>query len=345
MNHHNKKAICLVIAVIAVCIIAVTVMIFIFARTSSAAQLRMYTTTEDGAYTFPKPQKFEPIGADADKFDIYCVGVMSSYNSFDNWVLLSVRSLDGKYYTIGDEDGYGYVERYGRDGWETVTEDIWSEEYFVSTDEYGGINSLILPDGEKDLNHTTAKLVGLPLLEPGHYRVMFHASGFVSDFEKRKPRQETYGGLEFGFEYEIPERRFPEDGEMELLSLYMTSPEYTSSVRIDPIFITGGTVRYIRPESIKLERLDPTSGQYLPLEGSIGFLSESSDPLTRYINMLTYHGDDSLSAVLVPVTGVQILDWGSFNLDDEYRLSMSFTENEDGSGAEYTANLRLRFKD
>ena len=329
-------------------------------------------------YTISQPVKMELCGKDADRFEVYVVGFFAWNNDLIPDFKIAVRSLDGNYYSLGksrwvegwntawysivghpyDEDAetcFGYVERLGENGWEKVTQIGDAATYMAMFT--GRINNFICPKEERTPEEYVS-YTNIPYRIPGHYRVTLFARDYIPPEDRYYENQgiDQYGSsgdelYEFQFEYEVP-KRSEEPLEVMLLHLEIGGSDMTGATAaiLNASLRANENIRYVQPDTMVFERRDPLTGRYTEVVSDSKYGAFWFQNTRTYINAerrlresaesgsLNYDIEEMLTTI--PMYNVCLFGW---NTRDEYRLSVDFTEHEDGTGERYTLTLRLRF--
>ena len=325
-------------------------------------------------YTISQPVKMELYGKDADRFEVYILGFSAVNSSLGPDFRIAVRSLDGNYYSLGktvwkngrdwwSEGGhgvFGYVERMGEDGWEEYLTIGDAGTYLAIFS--GSIYNFIWPTEEKAPEEDIS-VTSFPYWTPGRYRVTMFARDYIPTEEKRYENVavDRFGSsgdelYEFCFEYDVPERT---DAPIDVMLVHLETGE--NRLTGEPYAVlnaslrANGDIRHIQADTMRFERLDPKTGEYeevtvedgdaimdfmdyWPYWENVKWIRESIEK-GRYDDV-KYDMEDRLSTLALQRTVLQ-----GWNTEDEYRLTVDFAENVDGSGERYTVAIRLRFTD
>ena len=329
---------------------------------------------EPDTLTFTVPETFT--SGSEGQFDVTMLGLTSRnlliYPGIG--IELKIQSTDGLYYLFGDtvwekgllqsgEPGrYGTVER--EEGGEWVACGSVFDGSTTSTTSMGyglfvpppRVHGRFIRPYEAAYNHQYMRIELSDTL-PGRYRVHVavqeYSPKWGDDDIPFKPLNGedplSFGGTtgeatdEIVFEFDIP--RF-ESGPLGVLGYTLSDESRTDSVigdraiaYFDLLLHANGDIRYLQNDSVKFEYPDGAGYSEVPDGVVCGFGSDD------YYNYPYRHlhdkdGIDYTTPDVVPIGSIIFRDW---DRDTTYRLSMTFTENEDGSGETYTLYLYLNF--
>lgn len=355
-------------------IMAWTAAILIIAAVSACFLRPLARPRNETLYTISEPVKIELYGKDADRFEVYILGFGTFDRGLDPNFRIAVRSLDGNYYSLGrtrwvegwsanhsafkgphyegdNDTSFGYVERLGEGGWEKCVSMYDTRAYNLGFT--GVIYNFIWPTEQKTPEEYNSEM-NLPYRAPGRYRVTMFARDYVPKMDDPYISYEGSSGdrmYEFQFEYEVPERS---EEPIEVMRLHLETGvnEMTGEVTalLNASLRANGNIRYIQPDTMAFERRDPLTGRYSEVVSDSKYGAFWFQNTRTYINAerrlresaesgsLNYDIEEVLS--IIPMYNVCLFGW---NTRDEYRLSVDFTENVDGSGERYTLTLRLEF--
>lgn len=311
---------------------------------------------EDGVYTFFEPMRVELVGE--KWFEIEVVGISQHEHFPQRPLIVSIRSRDGRYYLPSDarwEDGelieatssLGVVERFGQNGWEMYRDMASVSVHPLMKTPTNIAEHLISPTGDKSDAAAEGSMFNLefPMWEAGRYRVKLTFRPMADDLSRSLDELvETY------FEYEVPERGDEPLEELFVCIRHGTDHDGSECASLSAILYTTADIRYIQPSTIKFERLDRVSGKYenVVIPGGAVRRSPSLDDLKRanrnaygFFNESAYGDMTEMVQTMVPLDVVYLYGW---NTCDEYRFSVVYATNPDGSGEQYTLMLRLRFE-
>ena len=274
------------------------------------------------------------------------------------------KNQDPRLYDPNAENMIGMVERRTAGGWEHVSYVDDNRLIFQITGEI--FNSVLPAEADENDFYSTNDIyrtaLDLPCREPGHYRVTLYARKLA---DKKDP---THGGssegdlLSFSFEYDVPEYTgAPLDILMVRLELSKTPYfEGDPNAILNAFLRANGDIRYIQPETFLFERYDTERESWVTVRpptgrGSYWDLSEYSvhfDDTWPYAETVEHsfsRGSFSGGAFVdlwndeytyIPLPQVILRGW---NETDQFRLSVDFAENPDGSGERCTVTIPLYF--
>lgn len=295
----------------------------------------------DKVYTFAKPEPLELIGRDADL--IQAEYVSTSVSMDDAAVILSIKSVDDACYTLGasvyengievDHKPPFITERYENGEWRAYADGWWFVSYV------GGVLGNVRPAFSS--SEALSESFKLSIDEPGRYRITFYFRDYIPASEKYLHRGGSSGdGLyEASFEYEVPARKLlstsPRVANFSMRDYSDVSEwaeRFGTNVAQINMLITNSHIGYgyFQRDKSRIEMLTD-SGEYIPADevqityGEVINCTDRPEPFDEY-------------CVRPVCTNIWGWEYGA-----EYRLSMTFTENEDGSGEQYTLTLNLRF--
>ncbi len=323
--------------VLTVAIFATVAMCFLRPMHSSASFI---VEDEPGkVYTFTEPQQLELGGRDAERVEIEYVRTDAH---LDSAVVLSFKSADDGCYTLGssvykdgieDERGAMFLtERYERGEWRAC------ENVETAVSEISLMPEIYVRRAFSS-SETRTEFVALNTDEPGRYRVTFYFREYIPASTKNMRRGGSSGEnlYEAAFEYEVPTRsRFSSEPRVASLSMrdYSDDPDwaerFNTTVAQINLLITNSHIGYgyLQKDECGLVRLGD-SGEYVP---------DNAVRIT-YGEIINYIADPKPEYYVRPA---QMNIWG-WEYGAEYRLTMTLTENPDGSGKQYTLTLHLRF--
>ncbi len=329
------------------------------------------TESRDGVYHLFEPRKIKTLGVGAEMVDIYYAG-RGATNApfFETLSYLSVQSKDDSYYTVGlafwengmdvwDTSGeLGYVERLEGDEWVA-----YYRLYDSQARNWYGATNIVRPAesaGGKDGN----VCVNLPLWEPGTYRAVLTLRDYLPPDDGNDSDMGVSGVKTHAvyFEYEVPEWT---DEPMEVL---LAEPTYarrpTASEDGDTAYLNltlraNTPARYIDYKNVVLERFDEAADDWVGTD-YLSWFNEYAGIhiLDRYAEQVMYEDSFSVSdperyyastehsesekyrLSVVSLLGIEL---GALEPEEEYRITIPFTENEDGTGEQYTIQLRMQF--
>ncbi len=300
----------------------------------------------DTVYTFTEPQPFKLYGKDAERIE----AVYERTDSFSKYPLLglALRSADGRYYTLGSSvyvnseehrdpeiEHDFFTERYENGGWTACDNMEWSASG----------PGFFLPLGyvENAFSSTEERYFAFPLNtdKPGRYRITFYFRDYIPASSKA-PRNGGSSGdslYEASFEYDVPGHslfsREPKVADFSML-------DWTGDLRygvVDGTYahmsmaLTNWRIGfgYLQEEGSGIMRRSE-SGEYVPDDTFIvGYAPRENN----YLDPSDEEGDFYVRALTM-----NLLNW---EYGAEYRLTLVFTENEDGTGEECSVTLDLRF--
>ena len=337
-----------------------------------------------GPYTWTEPVTLELSGPDADKFRVEYIGFSrSNIDSLYPDIMFNVRSLDGKFYSLGKtvwingsrvtsvppykyqknqdprlydpnaENMIGMVERRTAGGWEQVS---YVDDHRLIWQVGGEVFNTVLPveADENDfysINDIYRTALDLPFHEPGHYRTTIYARKLVDKKNPAHSGSSEGNLLSFYFEYDVPEYTgAPLDILMVRLDLSDTPYfENDPNAILNAFLRANGDIRYIQPETFLFERYDterkswvtvrpPTGrGSYWDLSGySVHY--DDRWPYAETVEHSFSRGSFSGGAFVdlwndeytyIPLPEVILRGW---NETDQFRLSVDFAENPNGTG-------------
>ncbi len=303
---------------------------------------------EEGVYTCFKPARVKLTGENAKGFELTYSGASSAADGLLPATLFTVASRDGGYYTLSyikwlprahDYNGvFGKVEKMGADGWQPYFNLELQLGWYAMFSPNDVERCLVTPDDALSFACT------LPLWEAGRYRATIVLREY--DIEQKCSGDGVY---ELNFEYNIPERS---GGAMDVAYAVLETDERICDGEtvglLKLCLLANGNARYVQPDSIRFERDGITDGLSVStVNGTADILMESyvsqynsisAHPSAFYADGVEVDEESRLSVVTLPAMVLRGWERG-----EEYRLSMTFTENPDGSGEQYTLTLRLRF--
>ncbi len=300
----------------------------------------------DKVYTFTEPQPFKLSGKDAERIEAVYKRTTSFLN--DPRLALALRSADGGYYTFGSSrfvngeehrdkelKGDFFTERYENGGW-TACENGWWQSDTIG----------IWPPVKNAFSSTEELYSSFPLNtdEPGRYRITFYFRDYIPASSKA-PRNGGSSGdglYEASFEYDVPGRSLsstePKVGNFWMRDLTNDTPPYPGKQNIAQmtLLITNWRIGfgYLQEDGSGIMRRTE-SGEYVPDDTFIvGYAPQENnylDPSDKERDHLDYY--------VRPLT-MNLLNW---EYGAEYRLTLVFTENEDGTGEKCSVTLNFRF--
>ena len=317
--------------------------------------------------TFTEPETFT--SGSRGQFEVTVTGMSGKYLNLSPGISveLEIRTGDGKYYSLGDnlwEDGelvrgdsgsviVGTVERQDGDSWAACgsvsnasprTRTLIGYAFDTPPLVYG---SFVHPY-ETEWNEQVLA-VELDDYLPGHYRARVVAREYVPlwtedtiPFEPLNGEDVTaFGGSngeaeeEITFEFDIPQYGDDPIG-VAAYTLTDRSGDNGSLAALDLLLYADGDTRYLQADTMKLEREE--NGAYRTVEDGI---TSDFPPTGQYLQWTRIAESNGEPAPrLIPISSIGLQNWDS---GGNYRLSMTFAENEDGSGETYTLYLYLNF--
>ncbi len=362
-----------ILAWTAAAVLAALVSVCFFRPAPSALDL------SGGPYTWTEPVTLELSGPDADKFEAAWCGLgLSSSEALGPDIRLAVYSTDGKYYSLGKsvwvkgwntawqsvtgnpydpeaDESIGTAEHLGENGWEefSAINDVAAHTLMFNGKIY---NAAVPADSERRAN---VKL-NIPYREPGHYRVTIYARELLDDGTDRLHFCSSTGGLlSFSFEYDVPEHT---NAPLEIMLVNLrrsaTGELYESEevAELEVSLRANGDMRCMQKDSFLFERFNTESGSYEPVIASEKDGSYFSNCSVYCPNIAPFERaekhirsrypdvdrDELWYGILstVPMPQVILRGWSE---TDQFRLSVDFAENPDGSGERYTVTIPLYF--
>ncbi len=329
---------------------------------------------EPAVLTFTVPETFT--SGSEGQFEVTVFGLTSRRMIYKPaiGIELNIQSTDGLYYLFGDtvwEEGLlqsGETERYGtveceEDGEWVVCGSVFDGNNTGMT--YMGYEFRVPPrvggrfirPYEAARNHQYME-VELNDTLPGRYRVHVAVREYSpkwgdDDIPFHPINGEdplSFGGTtgeatdEIVFEFDIP--KFDSDP-IDVLGYTLYDESSTASedggaraaAHLDLLLHANGDIRYLQNDSVKFERPDG-EGYSEVSDGVVYGLGGNDRYNYQYLQVCDEDGRDYSTPDVIPVGWIILQDW---NRETTYRLSMTFAENEDGSGETYTLYLYLNF--
>ena len=322
------------------------------------------TFTEPETFTSGSEGQFEVTVFGLTGRNIYC------YPGIE--MELTIQSTDGLYYLFGDtvwekgllrsgEPGrYGTVEREENGEWAACGSVFYEDTTARTLMGYGfevppRVNGRFIRPYEAKRNDQVIR-VELSDTLPGRYRARIAVQEYIPKWgDDSIPFQPLNGDdpLSFGgttgeaedeivIEFDIP--RFG-SGPLGVLGYTLSDESRTDSENgpraiayLDLLLHANGDIRYMQSDSVKFERPDGAGYSEVPDGVVCGF---GSNDYYNYQYLSLYDkGVDYSTPDVIPVGAMILRDW---DRETTYRLSMTFAENEDGSGKTYTLYLYLNF--
>ncbi len=294
----------------------------------------------DTVYTFTEPQPFELSGKDAERIEAVYTETFSrgAYTSMG----ITFRSTDDRCYTFGSTlythgEGTGdpehnsyFTEKYENGKWcacENGSMPMWGG-YLIGRANYV---TWAFSSTEEMLPYN----IPLNIDEPGRYRITFCFRDYIpsSSEDMRSAGSSGEGLYEASFEYDVPGRSlFSAKPRVGSFTMQDTSAHYDTCAELDMV-LTNWRIGfgYLQEDGSGIMRRTD-SGEYVPDDTVViaygfsenNFLLSSEEKRDYYVRPLA----------------VSLLYW---EYGAEYRLTLVFTENEDGTGEKCSVTLNLRF--
>ncbi len=322
---------------------------FCFLRPLPGDVLLIVEDKKDKVYTFTESQPFELSGKDAERIDVIYSRITSLGENVA--IAMELRSADSRCYTFGSsvyingeknydmelndlERRYLYTEKYENGSWKACENGGYGMTY---PNPYVRYVQWAFSSDDKILFHFP-----LNTDEPGRYRITFYFRDYipVSSEDMRVGGSSGDGLYEASFEYDVPGRSLF-SSEPRVGAFWMQDwtnddshyPDFEGNIAQTTLLITNWRMGhgYLQSEGSGLMRRTD-SGEYVSDDTAVVGYALLENNYVNFPDRVYEHH-------VRPVT-LNLMHW---EYGAEYRLTLVFTENEDGTGEQRVLQLRLKF--